>query len=546
MKVTQEKLPASQVGLEIEIAPEVSKQAYEKTLQEFTRHANIPGFRKGKVPRQVLVQRFGATRLKAAALEELIQDSLKQALEQEKIEAIGNFELRAPFDDLIQRFEPGTSFTFEAAVDVSPDVVLNQYTGLEVKAEEIQPDPARVDQVLEDYRKRSATLVPVEERSAQMGDVATVDFVGRLVSDDADEPTEIPGGSAQDFEIELAEGRFIGGFVDGIVGMNPGERKEVSTTFPEDYPQEDLAGKVAVFEITLKELKERELPELDDDFAEEVSEFETLAELRDSLVSRFQKESEQRTKSNKQEALLNELINHLEVDLPETLIKQEVDYSITQTAMRLSQQGMDIKKTFTNDVVSMLRQQARPEAIDRLKRTLALGEIAKRESIKVEPDAVTAKMNEVLADYQDEEVDQERLRQIVEEDLLRDTILDWLEEHNSLELVPEGTLSPAEDEDEVSEAAAPETAVEASTATVDVVAEPAAEATASEGAVDADADTITDATDTTDAENELTATEPIAKPSESAKSGGKAAKSATEPAAKKSKSEKGKSGKQTS
>ncbi|MBD2019429.1 trigger factor family protein, partial [Leptolyngbya sp. FACHB-36] len=140
MKVTQEKLPASQVGLEIEITPEMSKKVYDQVIDKFVRSANIPGFRKGKVPRQVVIQRFGSAQLKAAAVEELIEDSLKQALEQEKIEALGNFQLRSSFDDLVQQFQPGSALTFSAAVDVQPEVTLNQYTDLQVQAEEVKPD----------------------------------------------------------------------------------------------------------------------------------------------------------------------------------------------------------------------------------------------------------------------------------------------------------------------------------------------------------------------------------------------------------------------
>jgi trigger factor len=454
MKVTQEKLPASQLGLEIEIPPEKSKQAYEKTLQDYTRNINLSGFRKGKVPRQVLIQRIGVGRIKAAVVEELIQESLKQAVEQEKIQAIGQFELRSSFDDLVANFEPGAALTFSAVVDVPPEVKLNQYQDLQVQAEEVKYDPDRVDNVLEDYRKRTATLVPVEGRPAQEGDVATVDFTGRLVEvPEGQESVEIPGGSATDFELELTEGRFIPGFVDGVIGLNAGETKEVEATFPESYPQEELAGKAAVFTITVKELKERELPELDDDFAQEVSEFETLAELRASLESRFQKEAEQKTKTNKQEAILNELVKHVEVELPESVVRQEVDQSITQTAMQLSQQGLDIRKTFTKDIVNMLREQARPEAIKRLQRTLALREVGKLESLEVEPEAIEAKVSEILADYQGQDVDPDRLREAVEDDLLRDKILDWLEEHGTVELVPEGSLQPDESEEEATEEA---------------------------------------------------------------------------------------------
>jgi trigger factor len=482
MKVTQEKLPASQVGLEIEITPEMSKQAYEKTLQNFTRSANIPGFRKGKVPRQVLIQRFGATRLKAAVIEELIEDSLKKALEQEKIEAIGSFELRSSFEDLVNQYEPGSALTFSAAVDVPPEVKIDQYTGLQVQAEEVKYEPDRVDQVLDNYRRQSATLVPVEGRPAQAGDVAVVDFVGtEAETPEGEEPKEIPGGSATDFQLDLEEGKFIPGFIEGMIGMNPGETKEIAVSFPDDYAQPDLASKPVVFSVTLKDLKERELPELDDDFAQDVSEYETIAELRESLESRFQKEADDKTKTNKEQALLEELTKHIEVEIPETLLKREVDYMLTQTAMQLSQQGMDIKQMFTRDIIEQLRQRSRPEAETRIKRTLALGEVAKRESLRVEPPEVDAKVRELLEDFKGQDVDQDRLRQVVEEDLLKEKILGWLEERGTVELVPEGSLKPVEEIDEATEEAGEAAAevateeIDPATATIETLAEAVAD-----------------------------------------------------------------------
>jgi trigger factor len=471
MKVTQEKLPASQVGLEIEITSEMATKVYEKTVQEFIRNINIPGFRKGKVPRQVLIQRVGASRIKAAALEELIEEGIKQAIEQEKIDALGNVQLKSSFDELVSTFAPGSTLTFSAAVDVPPQATLQQYQGLTVQAEEVKPDPARVDEVLEGYRTRSATIVPIESRPAQEKDIAVVDFSGQLAPE-GDEPAQtIPGGSAEDFEIELSEGRFIPGFIEGIIGMNAGETREVSATFPTDYPQEDLAGKEAIFTITVKELKERELPALDDDFAQEVSEFDTLEEFRQSLETKFQKEADERTRANKETALLAELVKHVEVDLPETLIKRESDHMLTQTAMQLSQQGMDIKQLFTPELVARLREQARPEAIVRIQRTLALKKIAELESITVEESAIAAKIDEFMAEQTTgEDIDQDRLREVIEEDLLKEKIFDWLLEHTTVELVPEGSLAPAED-DEIAAADEVEAIEPAADATVDVTAE---------------------------------------------------------------------------
>ncbi len=459
MKVTQEKLPASQIGLEIEIAPEMTRQTYEQVIKNLGSTANIPGFRKGKVPRQILLQRLGTTRIKAAALEELIQDGIEQALKQAELPVIGQPQLRSSFEELISNYEPGKPLIFSAYVDVEPELHLNQYTGLQVKAEEVKYDPEQVELVLETERQKMATLIPVEGRSAQIGDVAVVDFKGIIAAsegeDETAEPQPVPGGEANDFQVELQEDRFIPGFVTGIVGMNPGETKEISARFPDPYVNEELAGKPAVFTVTLKELKEKELPELNDDFAQEVSEYETLAQLRVSLEERFHKEAQEKTSSNQQEALLVELKQQVLVDLPETMIQQEVDAMLTQTAIRLSQQGLDVKKLFTQDVIPQLRERSRGEAIERLKRSLALQEVAKRESIQVSVEEIEARVQELSKEYSEQEFDPEKLRSVVENELLTEKIINWLLEHSTVELVPEGSLSATDADVEASEETVP-------------------------------------------------------------------------------------------
>ncbi|MEH2418335.1 trigger factor [Nostoc sp.] len=476
MKVTQEKLPASQIGLEIEITPEITKKTYEQVIKNLASTANIPGFRKGKVPRPILLQRLGTTRIKAAALEELIQDGIEQAVKQEAIPAIGQPQLRSSFEDLIKNYEPGKPLTISAAVDVEPEVNLVQYTDLQAKAEEVKFDPERVENTLDKERQELATLIPVEGRTAQIGDVAVVDFKGSFArvegEDETAELEPIPGAEATDFQVELQEDKFIPGFISGIVGMNPEETKEIAAQFPDPYANEELAGKAATFSVTLKELKEKELPEVNDDFAQEISDFETLEELRASLVERYQKEADEKTKTNKQEALLTELLKHVEVDLPATLIEQEVDAMLTQTAMRLSQQGLDVKKLFTQDIIPQLRERSRTEAIERIKRSLSLREVGKRESIEVTPEEIAARVTELLEQYPEEqEVDEDKLRSIVENELLTEKIIDWLLEHSSVELVPEGSLSPAEKTEAAesdADADAPQTEEENSEASTEV------------------------------------------------------------------------------
>jgi trigger factor len=465
MKVTQEKLPKSQIGLEIEIPAETTKKVYEKVVQNLARTADIPGFRKGKVPRQILLQRMGAQRIKEAALEELVQDGLRQAIAQEEIKALGNYQLVSTFEQLIGQFQPGEPLTFAASVDVPPEVNLGEYSGLSITAEETQPDPESVDKFLEERRVEQATLIPVESRPAQIGDVAVVDYSGRFAGE-GEESEEISGAQATDFQIELGEGKFLQDIIEGIEGMNPGETKEVPVQFPEDYPREDLAGKSAVFTITLKELKEKELPELDDDFAQEVSEQETLAELREYLEKQFQEKAEQETTASKEQAILEALLKQVEIDLPETLIEQEVETILRQTAIQMENYGMDISKLFNAETMPQIRERSRPDAIQRLRQSLALQEIAKRESITVERSELEAKVKELMEQLAGQNIDPNRVREVIESDLLKEKALKWLEEHATIELVPKGSLTTEEDTEEVTA-----DVTEAALQTIDVEAE---------------------------------------------------------------------------
>jgi len=478
MKVTQEKLPSSQIGLEIEITAETTKKAYEKVVQNLSRSANIPGFRKGKVPRQILLQRIGTQRIKEAAIEDLVQDSLKQAIEQEKIETLGNYKLLSSFEELLTKFQPGEPLTFSASVDAPPVVNLGDYSGLSVKAEETQPDPEAVDNFLEQRRLQQATLIPVESRPAQMGDVAVVDYSGQFADTvEGEEAKPIPNGQASDFQIELGEGRFIKEIIEGIVGMSPEETKEVPVEFPEDYAREDLAGKTAIFTVTLKELKEKELPELDDDFAQEISDMETLEELRESLTKQFSEKAEQETTASKEQALLEALLEKVEIDLPETMIEREVEQILTQTAIQLGNSGIDVRQLFNAETVPQLRERSRPDAIARLKQSLALEEIVKRESLTVEPEAIENKIQELMEQFAGQDVDPQRVRDFVESDLLKEKALKWLEEHATVELVPKGSLEQEATESEAIQAEAITTQEDEAEAdqTIDVTAEPSTE-----------------------------------------------------------------------
>ncbi|MGK7889069.1 MAG: trigger factor [Leptolyngbyaceae cyanobacterium] len=464
MKVTQEKLPASQMGLSVEIEADVSQKAYERTLRDYMNQANIPGFRRGKVPRKVLIQRFGAKRIKATVLEKLVQDTLEAAIKQEKIEALGNLELRSPFEELLDQFTPGESITITASVDIPPEVTVSQYSGLTLQAEEVKYDEEQVNKILEDYRNRTATLVPIEDRPAAMGDTVIVDFDGVLAQAEGEEgePKPVPGGQAKDFQVDLETDKFIPGFIDGIVGMGLGETKQVPATFPENYPEESVSGKEALFTITLKELKERELPDLDDDFAQDVSEYETLAELRQSLEERVKADVEQKVSDSTASVLVAKLVELVETELPESMVQQECNMIVNQTVMQLEQQGIEIKKMMTQDMLKNMQQGARSDAIAQIKKRLAIGKVAEQEQLKVADEALEAKVNEFVKEYGDRNIDMARLRPFLEEELLQEQVLDWLKENNTVELVEAGSLKQDQDETAATSSAADPVTAEAS------------------------------------------------------------------------------------
>jgi trigger factor len=451
LKVTTSPRPASRLAVEVSVPAGRCQASYDAALAKLSRSVKLPGFRKGKVPRPVLLQQIGPLRIRATALEDLVDSAFLDALQQESLEVLGRPSLEDGFEAVLERFEPGRDLTFTLEVDVQPTPTLRTTTGLKAEAEPVAYDPARVDELLEQSRRQLATLVPVEGRAAATGDVAQVSFSGTYT--DTGEP--ISGGSSEGMEVELEEGRMIPGFVEGIVGMEVGESRTITCAFPESYPQEEAAGRPAGFEITLLELKARELPPLDDAFAHQASDKATLAELRADLESRLREDAERRHRANRQEALVEALVEQLEVELPETLIQEEVRGLIEQTAGQIAQQGMDVKKLFTSDVVRSLVETSRPEAEQRLRRTMALRALATAERIEVAEKDLEARLQEVRRTLTEgASIDPERLRLAVADELLRDSLLEWLEANATVtEKVAEPPAQP--EAGEAREAAAP-------------------------------------------------------------------------------------------
>jgi trigger factor len=455
MKVTLEKLPASQIGFDIQVEGAKSQAIYDRIVKDLTRTMQVPGFRKGKAPTQLVLRQVGSQRLKANVLEELLEKTLNEALAENKEvkdKALGGFQLITDIETLVQTFTPGQEVTFKAAIDVEPEVTLNKYQGFTVKAEEIKPDLTEVDRTLNEFQVRKATIVPIEDRPVALNDVVTVDLkvLDRATGE------ELPDAGEEDFQLDVDEKAFIPEVVQAIVGADIDQVIEVESIFPEEYYPEEYVGKEIKYVVTIKSIKGRELPALDDEFAQSISDKETIAELRELLEKRVIDEAEAKTKANKERAVLEALTAELEVDLPVTLLQQELDFLVRQQASYL-QERIDpamAKQLFTKELVEEMRRLNQPEAVNRLRRKVALDKIAAEEKLTVDEAELKERVANTLEMLKDPNIDPARLAGLIREEMLTEIAVAWLIEHCEIELVEQGSLQP---EPEALETISPET-----------------------------------------------------------------------------------------
>ncbi len=401
MLKNHEKIEDNKVKLEVEVAAPEVDTALANAYRKVVKKVSLPGFRKGKVPRKVLESHFGPEILHEDALEELVPPAYEQALEEAGIDPINQPEF-----ELVQ-VEEGKPLLFNAVVEVLPEVELGEYRGLEAEKEEVIVDDIQVDHHLYMLREQNARLVPREDEPAKDGDHVTIDFKGFVDG----EPFE--GGEAEDYSLELGSQSFVPGFEEQLVGVKPGEEKEVVVNFPEDYRNEDLAGKEATFQVKMKQIKEKQLPELDDDFVKEVSEFETLDEMKADLKEKMLKNAEDQSKTKLEEALIEKVSDNSEVKLPEVLVERQIDRMMSDMENYLRQQGLGLDQflEFSGKTREELREQNRPEAEKRTKANLVLDAIAKKEGFTVDDSELDERIAEIAETYNDQP---ERVKDIFE------------------------------------------------------------------------------------------------------------------------------------
>ena len=429
LKVKTNSRPNSRLAVEIEIPAERCKTSYQEAITRLSRSITIPGFRKGKVPKTVILQQLGTTRIQASALEALVQKVWKEALEEADIEPLCEPELVDNFEALLTNFDPEKILKLTLETDIAPNPTLRKTKGFTAEAESVQYDPDKVDELIEESRKQLATLIPINDRAAQKGDSAIINFKGIFI----DNGKEIEGGSGDSMEIELETERMIPGFIEGLIGMHINEEKTLKCKFPDEYHQEEARGREAEFQVTLKDLKTKELPDLDDDFAKQAGNKSNMTELRLELEERLKNEAASRQEKNRHNSLISALVKELEVELPKTLIDQEVRIIIEQTAQNFAQQGIDVKSMFTPEIVKSLMESSRDEATEKLRQKLALNALAKTENIEITEQEIAIKMDEIQTELaKEKDIDLDRVKQVVSDDLLQEKLLKWLGANNTI------------------------------------------------------------------------------------------------------------------
>ena len=423
-------LPQSRIAFEIEIPPERCKSCINETINSISRSAKIPGFRLGKIPKQVLIQRIGITQLHASALEKLIDKSWQEALKIKSIEPLSEPELIDGFESLLKRFNPETPLKVTLETDVAPKLKLKKSKGLNVEILKSKFDPKTIDEALEKSRNQFANIIPVNNRSAKLGDIAVISFKGIYKNT----KKEIDGGTSESMDLELERNKMIPGFVEGIIGMKIEDTKTLNLKFPEDYSHEDSRGKDAIFEVHLKDLKEKELPKLNDEFAKQSANKESLKELKVDIEKQLKENFEKTQKDIKIEALLDALSKELDAEIPKSMIDIEVRNNIEQTAQRFAQQGLDVKSTFTPELVKSLAESTRPQAEKNVQRNLALKALAEIENITVEEKEIDLRIKEYeeAISKSPNQIDIQKLTNVVRNDLLKEKLIIWLEENSEV------------------------------------------------------------------------------------------------------------------
>lgn len=389
MSVQVEKLEKNMAKLTIEVSAEEFAAAMTKAYQKNKNKINVPGFRKGKAPQQMLEKLYGAGIFYEDAANILIPEAYTKAVDECGEEIVSQPEI-----DVVQ-IEKGKAFIFTAEVALKPEVTLGEYKGVEVEATAVEVSEEEVDKAVDKERENNARVIDIDDRAVENGDMIKLDFEG-FVDGEAFE-----GGKGTDYPLTIGSGSFIPGFEEQLVGAKIGEEVEVNVTFPEDYQAEALQGKPAVFKCKVHEIKVKELPEADDEFAQDVSEFDTLAEYKDDIRANLLEQKTADAKRAKEDKVVAKVVENAAMDIPEAMVNEQVRRMVDDFARRMGSQGISMEQymQFTGLTAEQMLEQMKPEAVKRIQNSLVLEAVVKAENIEIGEDAVEAELVKMAETY---------------------------------------------------------------------------------------------------------------------------------------------------
>ncbi len=402
MSLQVEKLEKNMAKLTIEASAEDFEKALQKAYQKNKGKLNVQGFRKGKAPRAIIEKMYGASVFYEDAANELIPEAYEKAVEESGLDIVSRPEI-----DIVQ-VEKGQTFIFTAEVAVKPEVTLGDYKGIEVEKKEATVTEEEILEKINKEREQNSRTITVEDRAVMDGDITVIDFEGFV------DGVPFEGGKGEDYSLTIGSHSFIDTFEEQLIGKEIGAEVDVNVTFPEQYQAAELAGKPALFKVVVKEIKVKELPELDDDFAQDVSEFDTLDEYKESIKATIKEGKEKELKTAKENEIVDKIIENATMDIPEPMIKVQVNQMADDFAQRIQYQGLNIEQyfQFTGMDANKFLESLHPQAVKRIQSRLVLEAIAKLENIEVSEEELEKELTDMATMYQ---MEADKLKELIGE-----------------------------------------------------------------------------------------------------------------------------------
>ncbi len=397
-----EELEKSMVKLTIEASAEELEEAIEKAYIKNRNEISIQGFRKGKAPRAIIEQMYGNSIFYEDAANELIPTAYEKAAKESGLDIVSRPDIK------VEQLEAGSPFIFTAEVAVKPEVTLGEYKGIEVEKKEVEVTEEEITEKINQEREQNSRMIVIEDRPVQDGDITVIDFEG------FHDGEAFEGGKGEDFSLTIGSNSFIEGFEEQLIGKELNEEYEIDVTFPEEYHSEELAGKDAMFKVTVKEIKEKELPELDDDFAQDVSEFDTLDEYKESIRATITESKEKENAAARENEIVDKIIENATMEIPEAMIQTQAGQLVDDMAQRMQQQGLAFEQylQMTGMDVNKLFEDFKPQAVKRIESRLVLEAIVKAEKIQATEEDFDKELKNMATMYGMEE---EKIKEMIGE-----------------------------------------------------------------------------------------------------------------------------------